>query len=156
MKRILLFACWTGLASYCLLSSIVGPSGIVSTKNTQAASAAMRENLLNLQSLNSAYASEWDILRTSPEATALEARSLGYLAENEVVIRLSIEGGPAVPPSAGSRISFEPESPLSEKSIKHIALFMSLLSAIMGLVVRLNLPLMKYHHREIRTHAAAR
>jgi hypothetical protein len=124
---------------------------------TQAVSATMRKNLTDLESLNSMYSREWDVLRTSAETTALESRSLGYLAENEVVIRLSIADEPVVPPTAGSRISFEPESLMIEKTIKHSALFITLFSIITGIAVRLNSVMMKKHsHREIRTHAAAR
>jgi cell division protein FtsB len=156
MKRILLRACWIGLASYCLLSSIAGPSGIVATRETQAASAAMRKNLDNLVALNTTYAKEWEVLRTNPASTALEARSLGYLAENEIAVRLSVDGATAEPPSAGLRISFEPHSLMAENSIKNITLLISLVSAVLGFASRLNvLSIKKYRHREIRTHVAS-
>lgn len=157
MKRILIKACWLGLASYCLLSSIAGPSGIVATMKTQVAADEMRQNLLNLETLNSAYAKEWEVLRNIPETTALEARSLGYLAENEVVIRLSIGAGSTVPPSPGSRISFEPQSIISEQSVKYLSCLFALISVILDVAYRLySSPANKYRQREIRAHAASR
>lgn len=150
-------ACWMGLASYCLLSSIAGPSGFVATRKTQVSSAVMRNNLVNLVALNSAYSKEWEILRTNPDSTALEARSLGYLAENEIAIRLFVVDVTAEPPSAGFRISFEPESLLAENSIKNITLLFSLFSAVLGFALHLNVhSIKKYGHREIRTHVASR
>ncbi len=130
---------------------------MVATIKTQSASALLRNNLLNLEALNSRYAQEWDFLRTNPETTALEARSLGYLAENEVALRLSIGDVADPPPSAGSRISFESESLLTEKSIKHFALFLTIASAAAGFVFRLNAgSSRKQNHREIRVHVATR
>lgn len=157
MKRILLTACWIGLTSYCLLSSIAGPSGMVATRETQAASAEMRKNLVNLVSLNSMYAKEWEVLRTNPDSTALEARSLGYLAGNEIAIRLSVDTTTVAPPTAGFRISFEPDSILAEKNIKNYALLVSLFSVVLGFAWHLNvLSIKKYPHREMRTHVASR
>jgi len=140
-----------------MLSLIVGPSGLVATKKIQAATAVMQSNLVNLEYLNSTFSKEWDILQKSSEITALEARSLGYLAENEVAIRLSIGDGPDSPSSAGFRISFEPDSLMTENSIKNIALFLTALFAIIGFVFRLALPFVGIdRHREIRTQSAAR
>jgi len=157
MKRILFLACWTGLSFYCLASLVAGPSGLLVTMETQAASAIMKKNLIGLETLNTRYAQEWDLLRINPETTALEARSLGYLAENEVAIRLSLGNGPISPASAGFRVNFEPESLLSEKTIKYMAGFLTLIVAILGTAVRWKLLTIKgTRQREIRLHAASR
>lgn len=139
-----------------MIVSIAGPSGIVATKKTHAAVAVMHENLLNLASLNSTYTKEWEILRTNKESTALEARSLGYLAENEVVIRLSIGDEPSLPPSAGSRLTFESESLMGEKNIKVFSLLIASFYALIGFTVSLKKHKLKnQHHRLIRTHSAS-
>lgn len=157
MKPILLIPCWIGIASYCILSVIAGPTGLVATQKTKDASHIMRENLNNLENLNATYANDWEILRTNPDAIVLEARSLGYIAGNEIAIRLSVSDEPAVPDSAGTRISFNSESLLAEKKIKDIALLVGLFSAIVVFALRLKkLPLKNKFYREIRTQAASR
>jgi len=157
MKRILIISCWIGLASYCVLASTIGPTGLVAVMEAQAAAERMQRNLTVLSSLNADYSAEWEGLRTRPEATVLEARSLGYLADNEVAVRLAVTQDRAEPPSPGSRLSYEPDIIVSEPRIKQLAGIAALVAAIVGLTIRLK-PWngQKRRQREILAHVAAR
>jgi hypothetical protein len=112
----------------------------------------MKQNAAELSSLNARYSSEWESLRTEAEATVLEARSLGYLADDEVVVRLSVAAPEFVPPSAGKRLSYEPVSVLSEGRVKELAAVAALLTVIAGMALRLAKP----RQREILTQEASR
>jgi len=157
MKRILIISCWIGLASYCLLASTIGPTGLVAIMEAQAAAERMQRNLTVLSSLNAGYAAEWEGLRTRPEATVLEARSLGYLADDEVAVRLALTQERSDPPSPGTRLSYEPAIMISEPRIKQLAGIAALVAVIVGLALRLK-PWhgLKHRQREILAHAAAR
>jgi len=152
VKRTLIASCWIGIASYCALSALVGPSGLVSTMKIASATEGMRRNASELSSLNARYSAEWESLRTESEATVLEARSLGYLADNEVAVRLSVSAPESVPPSAGKRLSYEPVTALPEGRIKGLAALAGLLTAVAGMALRSARP----RQREILTQEASR
>lgn len=145
------------MATYCILSITLGPSGILEARKAEDASKSMQENLSALSSLNSSYMSVWEALNGSPEAIALEARSLGYIAHNETVVRLPDAAGPVVPPSAGKRLEYEPHAMLSEAGAKAIALIAAFVTAVLCLGVRLvrrRGPSMR--QRDILSHEALR
>ncbi|MDX9897603.1 MAG: hypothetical protein RBT62_01670 [Spirochaetia bacterium] len=157
MKRILVASCWMGLASYCMIAMTLGPSGILASRKALEASMSMRENLSHLAAMNSSFSAEWEALKTSPEAIALEARSLGYLADDEIAVRLPDAALTIVPPNAGKRIEYEPQSILSEADAKGMALIIALMTAIAGLGMRLlRRASPAIVQRDIRTHEALR
>ena len=96
----------------------------------------MERNLAVLSSLNETYTREWNALKTIPESTALEARSLGYVAEDEVVVRLSVTTVEPTPPSPGERLTYEREVVIPEARIKKISLIIALATAALGLLLR--------------------
>ncbi|MBU0928783.1 MAG: hypothetical protein KKA67_13625 [Spirochaetes bacterium] len=96
----------------------------------------MRDNVEALSSLNAGFASEWDGLRNVPLTTALEARSLGYLARDEVAIRLSLAADAPNPPSPGTLVAYEAGQALSERMMKELAGIAALFTAILGLAMK--------------------
>jgi len=152
VKRILIASCWIAVVSYCALSALVGPSGLASAMKVASATERMRRNASELSSLNARYSAEWESLRTESEAAVLEARSLGYLADDEVAVRLSVGTPDFVPPTAGERLSYQPQSVLSERRIKEIAALAGLLTVVAGMAIRLAKP----RQREILTQEASR
>lgn len=156
MKRILLFSIWVGLAAYCALTSVVGPSGILALRQAQAAELSMQSNLRSLEALHESYATEWAGLESVPEMTALEARSLGYIAGDEVVVRMPFAAAPHVPPSPGERVSFEPHAPVSMSRIQELSAMAALVTMIMALGARLVAGRGVRNQREILLHDASR
>lgn len=157
MKRILVASCWMGLASYCLLSMTLGPSGMLASRKALEVSIHMRQNLHELADMNSLFTAQWEALKTSPEAIALEARSLGYLADDEIVVRIPDATSPVVPPSAGRRLEYESQAVLTESGAKALACIVALVTAILGLMIRLYRRRAPGHiHRDILAHEALR
>ncbi len=140
-----------------MLAMTLGPSGMLASKKALEVSLHMRQNLSELAAMNSLFTAEWEALKTSPEAIALEARSLGYLADDEIVVRLPDAIPPVAPPSAGRRLEYQSYAVLTESGAKAIAFIVALTTVILGLGRRLlrrrePSPI----HRDIRTHEALR
>jgi len=93
MKKILLTAAWFAVCAYSLVSAVFGPSGMSATRELERSAAAMRVNLAALEDLNDELGRRWNGLRSDPVTIALEGRSLGFLAADEVAIRLPVEQG---------------------------------------------------------------
>jgi len=110
---------------------------VLAVHEADSAALRMKENLSALSSLHSRYVEEWQSLSADTESKALEARSLGYIADGEIIIRLLTENKDPVPPSAGERISYEPSVQLTESGIKQIALVSSLITALFGMLMHI-------------------
>lgn len=136
MKRILIASSWLGMATYCLLSTIAGPSGLIATGRAMESAGLMNSNIAILRTLNETYAGEWEALSSVAETTALEARSLGYLADDEVAIRLSVPRNPPVPASPGERIVYEARSVIDEAAVKEISAIVAFIALAAGMVLR--------------------
>jgi len=156
MKRIALFSIWVGMAAYCALTFLVGPSGILALRRAQAAELSMLSNLKSLEALHDSFATEWTGLKSVPEMTALEARSLGYIAGDETVVRMPFAAVPHSPPSPGERISFEPQAPVSMSRIQELSAMAALATMIIALGARLVAGRNVRNQREILLHDASR
>jgi hypothetical protein len=108
--------------AYCIMSLLWGPRGLAATAYARASTLAMAENLASLEELNAAYSQRWQALRADPDSIALEGRSLGYLAQDEVALRLSLKPSPAVPSGPGERIVYLPRASMSDLDAKILAL----------------------------------
>ncbi len=122
-----------GLVLYCVLASIWGPAGLLAVHEANSMALRMKENLSALSLLHSSYADEWKSLSILEESRVLEARSLGYIADGEIIIRLLTSGKDPEPPKAGDLLSYEPSKVLSEIKIKQIALLSCLCFSIIGM-----------------------
>lgn len=130
--------CWIAIFSYCVPAIIAGPSGILETRNALASADWMRDNLENLSDKNSIFNHELDDLHTLPEPIALEARSLGYVAHNEIVVRMSsaqpIQVFSANP---GQLVIYKKDPSLQDVEIKGIAIAMTIITGLTILVLKL-------------------
>lgn len=140
MKPLLIVSGWLGIATYCILATIAGHSGLIATRSAYASAGRMGRNIAELQSINTAYTLEWEAMSALPESSALEARSLGYLAVDEVAIRLSVPSSEPSPASPGDRLVHEPVTVLDEASIRKIAAGLALLVLVSGMVLKLRKP----------------
>jgi hypothetical protein len=156
MKPLLIVSSWLGIAVYCILATVAGPSGIFATRKAQEAVGHMGMNIVALQSLNTAFTVEWKAMADLPESTALEARSLGYLAVDEVAIRLSVPEAEPKPASPGDRLVYEPVAVIGEAAIKEMAGLAIMLSLAVGMVLRQWKPAVTGHQREILVQEASR
>lgn len=136
MKRILIVAFWIAAASYCAVATIWGPSGVLVARRANEMAATMRANIDELSERNERYAAELESLRAAPESTALEGRSLGYLAADEVAIRLDLVSEPAAPAEAGRMLEYAPAPTLEEPRIKDIAALAGVAALLAGLTLR--------------------
>lgn len=156
MKRIVMASIWVGLACYCALTFVIGPSGILALRQAQATELSMRSNLKALEALHDSFATEWEALKTVPEMTALEARSLGYIAADETVVRTPFAAVPPSPPSPGQRIAFEPGSGVPVSRIQELSAIAALATMVAALGARLLKARGARNQREILLHDASR
>lgn len=137
MKHIVLFSCWIALASYCVPAIIAGPSGILELRRAASSADAMRVNLGALTETNAKYARELERLHTLPETTALEARSLGYIADDEKVVRLPAAVTALVPaPNPGNLVIYIKDPLLQDAGIKHFSAFITVMATLAALVLK--------------------
>ena len=122
MKRSLATAAWTAIVSYCLISLTLGPFGVLAFRDADGARNAMEGNIVELERMNRAFERQWQALRADAQSVALEGRTLGYLAYDEVAIRLSVGGRPGVPASPGDILTLERSGFMDDGAIKLFAL----------------------------------
>jgi hypothetical protein len=97
----------------------------------------MRENLGALIETNAMYARELEQLHNLPESTALEARSLGYIAEDEKVVRLPAASSALVPaPIPGTLVIYIKDPLLLDADIKRFSAFITVMAALSALVLK--------------------
>jgi cell division protein FtsB len=138
MKKIILTASWFAVAVYCLLASVYGPAGLLITDQAKVSAAAMRENIELLEKLNADYALEWNALRNDAGLTAVQGRSLGFIASDEVVVRVALPSDASRPAFIGERVLFVPGRSLSSAGIRLASLYVWLFVILAGLVSRLS------------------
>ncbi len=122
MKRSNFFGRWATVLAYCLMSLRWGPRGLTATAYAQLSAGAMADNLASLEELNASYSLRWQALRADPDSIAIEGRSLGYIAQDEVALRLSIEPALSAPSGPGERIVYLPRDAMSDLDAKILAL----------------------------------
>jgi cell division protein FtsB len=137
MKKIILTASWFAVAVYCLLTGVYGPAGLRALAQAEKAAAAMHLNIEFLENLNGEYALEWQALRSDAGLTALQGRSLGFIASDEVVVRVALPAPKTNPASIGERVLFVPGRSLPMAGIRLAALYVWLFLVLSGLVLKL-------------------
>jgi cell division protein FtsB len=137
MKKIILTASWFAVAVYCILTGVYGPSGLKATAQAEEAVAAMHKNINSLEKLNAEYAMEWNALRSDAGLTAVQGRSLGFIASDEVVVRVALPAATITPAFIGERVLFMPGRSLSATSIRMATIFTWLFLLFSGLALKL-------------------
>lgn len=133
MKKIILTASWCAVAVYCLLTGVYGPAGLKATALAKEASSAMHRNLDFLEKLNADLALEWQALRNDSDITAIQGRSLGFIAKDEVVVRVALPSVKAGPPFIGERVVYTPGQFMPIDQIRLATMYTWLLLLAIGL-----------------------
>ncbi|MDA8425400.1 MAG: septum formation initiator family protein [Treponema sp.] len=122
------------LTAYCLLSTLVGPAGVLAYGQLRERRTAMSENLKQLGLINEDLRNRLEALTSDADKAAREARALGYLRPNETEIVLpgGNFSGPA-PLDIGRVVRLLPPRSLSDSAIKAIAATIGL--AVFALIV---------------------
>jgi cell division protein FtsB len=134
MKKIILTASWFAVAVYCILTGVYGPAGLKVTAQANNTAAAMLRNIDMLEKLNTGYSLEWNALRSDPDLTAVQGRSLGFIADDEVVVRLALPVSIEPPEFIGERVLYEPAKSLTEPGIRVASAYIWLFIVLAGLV----------------------
>lgn len=138
MKKIILTASWFAIAVYCFLTGVYGPSGLRVMAQAKETAAAMGQNINFLENLNEDYAMEWKALRNDAGLTAVQGRSLGIIASDEVVVRLALPTAKTGPAFIGERVVFVPGRSLTSTRIRLATLYVWLFLVLAGLVHKLS------------------
>jgi cell division protein FtsB len=158
MKYLVMFSFWIAVAAYCVPAIVAGPSGILEMRRAASSADAMRENLDRLTDMNTMYALELDQLHSLHESTALEARSLGYIADNEIVVRMPTSSLESLPsPNPGHLVIYLKEPALRDIGIKRLSILLTAFASVAILVMKLLLAdKWRTDHRASLTQEASR
>lgn len=130
MKRIVLTAAWLCICLYAVLSAAFGPRGFLATQDALRQAEVMRAKVGELRSRYELLEAEWRSLREDPGRIAVEGRSLGFLAEDEVALRIRPRRSAlAEPRGPGEMVAFEAPRTLSDPEAKAYALTGGLIAA---------------------------
>jgi cell division protein FtsB len=114
-----LAALWLGTAVYVALSVSVGRDGFAAQKQLNAQKQRMSLRAEELERTNDELNAEYNALKYDPETIAAYARKLGYVAENEKLLKIT--GLPARTDTvydAGAAVMREEIRCLSERTCK--------------------------------------
>lgn len=136
MKRLAITSVWLFIVAYCALTMTLGPSGILATRQAERSAQRMRDNLAALASRNAAFAREWKAFTEGWEEAALEARSLGYLGDDEVAIRLSVGQQESAPERPGEILFYEQVILLEDLRCKELSAVVAALWFLGGLMLK--------------------
>lgn len=125
-----------GLIVYCMLSLFLGPMGIQAYSGLETRVELMRENLNELENLHGSAQARLDSARSDSETLALEARSLGYIEEGQVVVRMGFPESDPLPHSLGTLVPYEAPTAVQDASLKAIALVSALCVFFLSLLIR--------------------
>jgi hypothetical protein len=144
--RPIIIAAYAAIASYCLLSVIFGPAGGIAYRGLETNRGVMADNIESLRAKNEALRGELSAIRTDADRVEREARALGYLAAGETA--LIVPNGFIAPETK----AFDPGKivrkvdvvPLTDATIKAIALMLGMMSLIAGFALEFRkTPLLK-------------
>jgi hypothetical protein len=138
MKHIMFFSCWIAVASYCIVSIVAGPSGLIEIRFANSTTDLMRGNLGILAEKNANFTRELDALHTLPESISLEARSLGFIANDETVIRIpSNPESPPESPAAGEMVVYRRQPSMMDADVKKVSIFVTMVATLAAFALRL-------------------
>ncbi len=133
MKRLAITSAWFFIVAYCALTMTLGPSGLLATRRAEKSARLMSDNLESLARRNAALSEEWKAFTEGWEEAALEARSLGYLGDDEVAVRLSVGRQERVPGRPGEILFYEQPVALEDIRCKELAAALAALWFLGGL-----------------------
>ena len=117
---------YVGLVVYCLASFFFGPMGMLAYSDLEERVNRMDANLASLEALHERAQSRLESAQSDPETLAMEALSLGYVAEGEVVVRIGFpESAPSLQ-ELGNLVAYEAPKGVDDMTLKTIALVAAL------------------------------
>lgn len=93
LRTRILAAAYAAVASYVLLSLVLGPAGFLVCRALETRRIAMEESLDAIMELNGSLRANLEAVARDPDRAALDARSLGYLRPGEVELVLPMPTG---------------------------------------------------------------
>ena len=126
---------YIGLVVYCLLSLLWGPMGFRAYSELEDNVGRMRENLASLEALHEEARARLESVQSDPDTLALEARSLGYVKEGEVVVRVGFPEGEPSHENLGTLIPCVAPSGKKDAEIKSISIVAALCAFFLSLMV---------------------
>lgn len=87
-KRII-FPVFCGILVYSLMSYGFGPAGVVPMARLEAEKMRLAENIVRLEGIHEELDANFRNLSSDPDTIAMYAHELGYVAENERLIKLA-------------------------------------------------------------------
>lgn len=88
IRHRLLVAAFVGIAAYLAASFVYGPGGLVAHRRMEDYRRDLEANIVELSEIHERLNARIEALSTDPEAVRLQARGLGYIGENERIIRI--------------------------------------------------------------------
>jgi cell division protein FtsB len=88
IRHRLLVAAFVGITAYLAMAFVYGPGGLVAYRRMQDYRRDLEANIVELAEIHERLSARIDALSTDPEAVRLQAHALGYIAEDERVIRI--------------------------------------------------------------------
>lgn len=126
---------YVGLVVYCLASFFFGPMGMHAYSDLEERVTRMDANLASLEALHERAQSRLQSAQSDPETLAMEALSLGYVAEGEVVVRIGFpEGDPSLQ-ELGTLVAYEAPNGVDDMTLKTIALVAALCVFFISLAI---------------------
>ncbi|MDR1575816.1 MAG: septum formation initiator family protein [Treponema sp.] len=124
-----LMGLWTAVAVYSVFSVLAGPSGLSAYGQLEAERERQRANLRDLGAVNEMLENTKNGLLYDQDAVTVQARLLGYAAQDERFIRVVGLGTARNPHAAAGRVYYtaDPEF-ISDKTIKIAALCAGLIA----------------------------
>ncbi len=87
-KRIIL-PVFCGILTYSLMSYGFGPAGVVPMRRLEAEKERLAQNIAQLEGIHAELDADFRNLSSDPDTIAMYAHELGYVAENERLIKLA-------------------------------------------------------------------
>jgi hypothetical protein len=127
---------YIGLVVYCLASLFFGPMGMGAYSDLESCVRQMGENITVLENLHEESQSHLDAAQSDPDTLALEALSLGYVAEGEVIVRIGFPETNPSPPNQGTLVPYKAPKGVDDTVLKTIALVTALCAFFISLAIK--------------------
>jgi len=127
---------YIGIVAYCVLSLFWGPMGIKAYSELESRVGQMKDNLASLETLHGEALANLESARSDPETLALQARSLGYVTEGEVVVRVGFPESGSQPRDLGALVPYVAPKGRDDTELKTISMVAALCAFFISLLVR--------------------
>jgi len=127
---------YIGIVVYCFLSLFWGPMGIHAYSELESRVGQMKENLISLETLHEGTLAHLESTQSDPETLTLEARSLGYVTDGEVVVRMGFPESNISPQNLGALVPYIAPQGSDDTELKTISIVVALCVFFFSLMIR--------------------